>query len=182
MARVLQPRANMPNISPEAHLMKNTPSNTSRFAVTWPIALLSAAMLAGCGSGGTEADKSAPPAATPTPEEIVSVRNAGTVFEIMGPKEEAVLRGWVALDRTGELRAVVETDGGAALAEGSSVSFVPPAAPALLPATLQTDKGYWSAKPASPLTPPVTVEIHVTTPDVTEGTATVTLESSLRTQ
>ena len=163
--------------------MKNAASNTSHFAVTWPLALLAAAMLAGCGSGSTEADKAVTlPAATPTPEEIVSVRDAGTVFDIMGPKEDTVVRGWLALDHSNELRAHVETDGGSILPEGSTVGFVPAGAPALISATLDPQNNLWIAKPSVPLTPPVAVEVHVTTPDVTEGTATVTLEKSLKTQ
>ncbi|PKO13927.1 hypothetical protein CVU37_15065 [candidate division BRC1 bacterium HGW-BRC1-1] len=147
---------------------------------------LATMLIAGCGGSGADAEKSAAPAsapaATPVPEEIVSVYDGGTPFEVMGPKEEAVLRGRLALDKNGELRAHVDTEGGSILPEGSSVSFIPAGAPALISATLNPEKGVWVAKPAAPLTPPVTVEVRVTTPDVTEGTVTVTLEKALKTQ
>lgn len=151
-----------------------------RTVTTLTSALAALALLAGCGSGPGGGD-AASSAAVATPEPMpMSVRDAGTMMEIPNAKEEPALRAWVVLDTTGEIRAAVETDGGEGVTDRARMSVTPEGreADGPLAGEFVREGGYLAAKPAAPLTPPVTVQVWLSVDDVAEGTATVTLEKA----
>ena len=160
-----------------------------------PITLLALSMILTAACDRTPAGNSEVPSeanegvtATATPEPIPSgtLRDVGTVFEVMGPKEEAILRGWVALVPLQEIRTMVETDGGQGVTEQTSLTVTLRGASGANVAPLQAlfvaGKGWLSVKLPAEVAPPVTSDLTMTTPDATDATATVALDKIVNAQ
>ena len=160
-----------------------------------PITLLALFLILTTACDRTPADSANGPAttaheamATATPETIPSgsLRDVGTVFEVMGPKEEAILRGWAALVPSQEIRTMVDTDGGQGVTEQTSLTVTLRGASGKnavpLQASFVADKGWLAVKLPDDVAPPVTIDLTLTAPDSPEATATVTFDKIVNAQ